>query len=95
MCTLDICQPERLPLGKSTELAALTMSYTVEGSAANPYQPSGGLQTMMVQTQSPVLPQQQSPSTIVTLPPDFNLQQGQSQDQGKVHVFFFSFSVSF
>ena len=56
VCTLDICHPERLWLGKSTELAALT----VEGSAANPYQPSGGMQTMMVQTQSPVLPQQQS-----------------------------------
>lgn len=59
------------------------MAYSVEGSAANPYQQSGGMQTMMVQTQSPVvLPQQQSPSTIVTLPPDFNLQQAQSQEQG-------------
>ena len=77
------------------------MSYTVEGSAANPYQPSGGMQTMMVQTQSPVLPQQQSPSTIVTLPPDFNMQQGQGQDQGKFSfisflssLFFLSFSLS-
>ena len=83
---------------KSTALAALlTMSYSVEGSAANPYQPSGGMQTMMVQTQSPVLPQQQSPAAIVTLPPDFNLQQGQGQDQGKLFSFFnskFSLSLS-
>lgn len=83
---------------KSTALAALlTMSYSVEGSAANPYQPSGGMQTMMVQTQSPVLPQQQSPAAIVTLPPDFNLQQGQGgQDQGKLSSFFNSkFSLFF
>ena len=59
------------------------MAYSVEGSAANPYQQqTGGMQTMMVQTQSPILPQQQSPSTIVTIPPDFNLQQAQSQEQG-------------
>jgi hypothetical protein len=97
VCTVDICLPEHLlpPLGilsKSSALAALlTMSYSVEGSAAaNPYQPSGGMQTMMVQTQSPVLPpQQQSPAAIVTLPPDFNLQQGQGQDQGKFFLFFF------
>ena len=70
------------------------MSYTVEGSAANPYQPSGGMQTMMVQTQSPVLPQQQSPAAIVTLPPDFNLQQGQAQDQGNFFPLFNSLSFS-
>ena len=61
------------------------MAYSVEGSttaAANLYQQTGGMQAMMVQSQSPVLPQQPSPSTIVTLPPDFNLQQAQSQEQG-------------
>lgn len=65
------------------------MAYSVEGStaagaAANLYQQTGGMQAMMVQTQSPVLQQQQSPSTIVTLPPDFNLQQAQSQEQGNI-----------
>ena len=60
------------------------MAYSVEGSAANPFQQQTGMPSMMVQTQ------QQSPSTIVTLPPDFNLQQTQSQEQGMVFVSVFS-----